>query len=227
MTIEEWRMTLYPLGFLSGLIFTTRFIAQWIESEKQKKSIVSPRFWHLSLLGNVLLMTHAFIQFQYHVCVIQAWNTIISWRNLNLRKMHPLPKKNVYFFLLLAIGLISVGFMIQTLLLKENSWFRVPYAPWQTFTPAPVPFFWHVIGFSSYFLFSSRFWIQWWLSEKSQASILPPSFWWISLGGALLSSLYFIKIQDSVNLIGPVIGMIPYIRNLILIHKSKHFPSSL
>ncbi|QLH36144.1 MAG: lipid-A-disaccharide synthase N-terminal domain-containing protein [Parachlamydiaceae bacterium] len=76
-------------------------------------------------------------------------------------------------------------------------------------------------GFAGLILFNSRFWIQWWHAEQTQTSTLGRSFWWISLAGALCSIAYFARIQDPVNLIGPVIGMIPYVRNLMLLHKSK------
>ena len=102
----------------------------------------------------------------------------------------------------------------------ERVWFRVPIAPWHNGN-ATVPLLWHVIGSLGYILFSSRFYIQWWFAEKAQKSTLPLSFWWLSLGGALLSLAYFIDIGDSVNLIGPLLGVVPYIRNLMLLHKAK------
>ena len=52
-----------------------------------------------------------------------------------------------------------------------------------------------------------------------QASALEPTLWYISLVGAAMTLLYFMRIGDPVNLIGPVVGMIPYIRNLILIRR--------
>ena len=47
------------LGFFAQAIFTTRFLVQWIASEKQKQSVVPVYFWYLSLAGGFLLLTYA------------------------------------------------------------------------------------------------------------------------------------------------------------------------
>lgn len=216
--MDEWRVLLYPLGFLSGLAFGARFIIQWFQSEKARKSVVSPSFWKLSLLGNVMLMLHSLIQMQAHVCLIQACNGVISWRNLNLMQTRKPP---VSFVTVLGLFFGAIVLTCLALLNIEGSWFRIPVAPWQTGSISSVSYFWHLVGTLGYLLFSSRFWIQWWLAERSHASILPQSFWLFSLAGAVLSIAYFIRINDSVNLIGPLLGIVPYIRNLMLMHQSK------
>lgn len=222
--MEEWRILLYPLGLLSGLAFGMRFIVQWLQSERLHKSTVPASFWILSLAGNCLLALHAFIQIQFPICAVQACNGVIAWRNLNL--MQPRPRQfsftTVLFLLGGAIGLTFLIFFLQDyLFMREGNWFRIPISPWQTSPVHESSLYWHALGALSYILFSSRFWIQWWLAERAHASQLPLSFWWISLIGALLSIIYFVHIQDTVNLIGPLIGLIPYIRNLILIRKAN------
>jgi lipid-A-disaccharide synthase-like uncharacterized protein len=222
--IEEWRTLLYPLGFLSALAFGARFIIQWLESEKAQRSLVPRSFWQLSLIGNLLLMLHSFIQVQYHVCLVQGCNAVISWRNLNLMQTQrpAVSFQTVCFLFIGSILCISFAFMIQDLwFMQGGNWFRIPTAPWQHSSISSVSYFWHVLGAFAYLLFSSRFWLQWWFAEKAHVSQLPLSFWWLSLIGALLSIAYFLRIGDSVNLIGPLVGMIPYLRNLMLIRKSK------
>ena len=222
--MDEWRIFLYPLGFLSGLAFGARFIIQWLQSEKAKQSIVTRSFWKLSLVGNLLLMLHSFIQVQFHVCLIQACNAVISWRNLNLMQTRrpPISFVTVLGLLTASILITCLVFAIQeSFFINVGGWFRIPVAPWQTEATSSVPIAWHAIGTLGYLLFSSRFWIQWWQAERSHASVLPRSFWYLSLAGAVLSIFYFIRIADSVNLIGPLIGIIPYVRNLMLINKAK------
>lgn len=228
--IEQWRSLLYPLGFLSSICFTARFLVQWLESEKAKKSIVSKSFWRLSLLGNLLLLIHSFIQVQFHICALQAVNAVISWRNLNL--MHtqkkPWPFARVLALLALSLGATLLAFILQDVWLKNHGelthsfhWFRTPSAPWSSLEARLTPWYWHLIGSFSLILFSSRFWIQWWLAERASTSYISPSFWWLSLVGALLSIFYFLEIGDSVNLIGPLFGVVPYLRNLLLLKKAK------
>ena len=217
--MEEWRSFLYPLGFLSSIAFGARFIVQWLQSEKAHQSIVPRLFWQISLVGNILLLAHSFIQVQFHICVIQAFNAIISWRNLDLMQSNrpPLPFRSVCLLLAGSAVAVTTSFIIQDwLLLREFDWFRIPLAPWQTSSAPSVSILWHTLGAVAFILFSSRFWIQWCLTEKAHHSYFPPVFWWLSLTGALLSIAYFFRIGDTVNLIGPLCGLIPYIRNLML-----------
>lgn len=222
--MDEWRSVLYPLGFLAALAFGARFIIQWIQSEKAQKSLVPRSFWQLSIIGNLLLMVHSFIQIQYHVCIVQVCNTIISWRNLNLMqtKHPPISLRMVIFLLIGSIMLVTSLFALQDWMIVQNGdWFRIPTAPWQASSTYSISIFWHLLGTIAYGLFSSRFWIQWWYAEKARASTLPVAFWWLSLIGAFLSIVYFARINDLVNLIGPLLGIIPYARNLMLIQKNR------
>ncbi|EDP96294.1 lipid-A-disaccharide synthase N-terminal domain-containing protein [Kordia algicida OT-1] len=54
--IADW---LFVLGIAGQLIFTLRFIYQWIYSEKKKESSLPFGFWMLSLLGSSLIFTYA------------------------------------------------------------------------------------------------------------------------------------------------------------------------
>ena len=223
--MEEWRALVYPLGFLSSLAFGARFIVQWFESEKKGISIVTQSFWQLSLAGNILLTMHSMIQGQFHVAIAQTCNSVISWRNLNLMQTKK-PPVSLYAVISILIACCTFTFLFfvaqHMLSSSENEiWFRVPLAPWESEKSYNLSFGWHVLGFAGYLLFSSRFWIQWWFVEKAAKSYLPLSFWWISLIGAIMSNIYFLYIGDIVNLIGPLIGLVPYIRNLMLIYKTK------
>ncbi len=54
--IADW---LFVLGIVGQIIFTLRFIYQWIYSEKKKQSSLPFGFWMLSLLGASLIFTYA------------------------------------------------------------------------------------------------------------------------------------------------------------------------
>ena len=100
-------------------------------------------------------------------------------------------------------------------------WFRVPVWYGQNVEREQIPYVWHLMGFGGLVLFNSRFWIQWWLAEKHKTSYLGPSFWWMSLIGDIFCLGYFMRIGDIVNVIGPGIGLVPYVRNLMLIYKTR------
>ncbi len=42
------------IGFLGAAIFGSRFVLQWLQTEKEKKLVVPWHFWHLSFWGSVL-----------------------------------------------------------------------------------------------------------------------------------------------------------------------------
>ena len=46
-------------GFIAQFIFFLRFILQWYLSEKSKKIVIPKLFWHLSILGSVLILIYS------------------------------------------------------------------------------------------------------------------------------------------------------------------------
>ncbi|MCC5831823.1 MAG: lipid-A-disaccharide synthase [Chlamydiales bacterium] len=213
--IDLLRTFLYPLGLIANLLFGVRFFLQWIQSEKRGESMVTPLFWVISLIANGIMCLHAFIQLQYPVCLIQSLNAVIAWRNLNLMAKRPLSiKKTVAVMALTALA-------VSLLFIREKVWMRPPTMPWNGIHASRPPLTWHLIGIAGMFLFASRFWIQWWQAEKRGKSYLGIPFWWTSLAGALLSLLYFIRLNDPVNILGYGIGLLPYIRNLMLLKRPQ------
>ncbi|MDJ0838421.1 MAG: lipid-A-disaccharide synthase N-terminal domain-containing protein [Acidobacteriota bacterium] len=47
------------LGFAGQALFFSRWVVQWIASEKRKESHVPLAFWYISLAGGVLIMIYA------------------------------------------------------------------------------------------------------------------------------------------------------------------------
>jgi lipid-A-disaccharide synthase-like uncharacterized protein len=90
-----------------------------------------------------------------------------------------------------------------------------------------TPAFWLIIGFLGQTLFTARFIVQWLASERRQKSVVPVAFWWLSLlgGGALLS--YAISRHDLVIVVGQTMGLVVYLRNLVLVRKAKRRATQL
>ena len=83
------------------------------------------------------------------------------------------------------------------------------------------PKIWIVIGFIGQALFSARFIIQWFVSERARRSIIPMAFWYFSLaGGAVLLTCALYK-RDPVFIVGQGMGLIVYLRNLYLIRTGR------
>ncbi len=69
------------------------------------------------------------------------------------------------------------------------------------------------IGQTCFFL---RFFVQWLAAEKARASVVPRSFWWLSLAGSVLVTGYALERGEYVLLVSLVIGGIIAARNLAL-----------
>jgi len=76
---------------------------------------------------------------------------------------------------------------------------------------------WKVIGWIGNGVFSSRFIVQWYATERLKRVVVPTAFWWLSLAGSLLLLSYgLFHGKDSVFIFAYAFTWIPYIRNLII-----------
>ena len=75
---------------------------------------------------------------------------------------------------------------------------------------------WKVIGWLGNAVFFSRFFVQWYATERLKRVVVPTAFWWLSLTGSLLLLSYSLRQQDSVFIFAYAFTWIPYIRNLII-----------
>lgn len=74
------------IGLIGQGFFSTRFIVQWIASEKAKKSIIPFSFWIFSLLGSVFLLAYAIYRRDIVFILGQGPNVLIYSRNIYLIK---------------------------------------------------------------------------------------------------------------------------------------------
>lgn len=84
-----------------------------------------------------------------------------------------------------------------------------------------VSLVWVLIGFGGQIAFFGRMAIQWVVSESKKQSVIPTSFWWLSLVGGIALFTYFVWRKDIVGVMGQSTGVIIYARNLRLIHKRR------
>ena len=82
--------------------------------------------------------------------------------------------------------------------------------------------FWLVFGLSAQLAFFLRFFVQWVYSEKEGKSVIPVHFWYLSIVGGIGLLIYSIQIRDIVFITGQGLGILIYLRNLILIHRERH-----
>ena len=82
--------------------------------------------------------------------------------------------------------------------------------------------FWKVVGWLGNAVFFSRFFVQWYATERLKRVVVPVAFWWLSLigSGLLLSYAVFWK-RDSVFIFAYLFTWIPYIRNLMIGRRAR------
>lgn len=73
-----WIMT----GLLGQLMFTGRFLVQWLASEKAKKSVMPLAFWYFSIGGGVILLAYSIYRKDPVFVLGQGTGLFIYARNL-------------------------------------------------------------------------------------------------------------------------------------------------
>jgi lipid-A-disaccharide synthase-like uncharacterized protein len=76
----------YVAGFLGQLLFGSRFLVQWLASERQGRVVVPGAFWYLSLAGGVALLIYAIHRRDPVFAIGQAGGLLIYARNLALMR---------------------------------------------------------------------------------------------------------------------------------------------
>ncbi|WP_248723352.1 lipid-A-disaccharide synthase N-terminal domain-containing protein [Seonamhaeicola sp. ML3] len=79
--IPNW---LLWLGIISQVVFTLRFVYQWIYSEAKKQSSLPLGFWFLSLTGSALILIYAIYRKDPVLLLGHVLGSIIYFRNIVL-----------------------------------------------------------------------------------------------------------------------------------------------
>ncbi len=227
MEFKHW--IYFGLGTLATIPFGLRSVLQWFLSEYRKKSHVTLSFWTLSIVGNVLMLAHYLIQVQFHLYFIRFFPFYFAFRQYRMmnKKAAPFSRAKLILHLSIIITVFTALFILRVYLEhKDFHWIFNPQMPWAK-SVRNISSLSHIIGFLGASLFMSRLWIQWWQSERAKESILSSSFWWISLIGGSLTLGYALYIQDLITALGYSVGLIPYVRNLMLIRKEAQEKTAL
>jgi len=75
-------------ALIGNFAFTTRFLVQWIASERQGKSVVPVTFWWWSIVGSLVLLIYFIHRHDIIGVMGYAVNLIPYTRNLVLIRRH-------------------------------------------------------------------------------------------------------------------------------------------
>jgi len=83
-TLGPRDMVWIGIGFLGQFLFMMRFLWQWIQSERQRRSIIPIAFWYFSLAGGMTLFAYAVHRRDPVFITGQSLGLLVYARNLLL-----------------------------------------------------------------------------------------------------------------------------------------------
>ncbi|MDL5514538.1 lipid-A-disaccharide synthase N-terminal domain-containing protein [Arenibacter sp. M-2] len=207
--MADWMV--YAIGFIAQILFSSRMVVQWVLSEKNKKVLTPRLFWQLSLLASFLLFVYGWLRDDFAIMLGQAITYFIYIRNIQLQgEWTKLPRAFRVFLWVFPAIIIVYGY-------NNNA-----YDLRNFFQNENIPTWLLLLGSIAQVIFTFRFIYQWIYSEKKKTSSLPFGFWLLSLVGASLILTYAIFRKDPVLFAGHSLGMIVYLRNLIILKNEVH-----
>lgn len=83
------------IGLSGQLLFSARWLVQWITSERRRRSVIPLAFWYFSIAGSLTLLAYALYRMDPVFIVGHVANSVIYIRNLMLlmreKRVSPLP----------------------------------------------------------------------------------------------------------------------------------------
>ncbi|MGB5263690.1 MAG: lipid-A-disaccharide synthase N-terminal domain-containing protein [Lutimonas sp.] len=207
--MNDW--IIYSIGFLAQILFSSRLLIQWLQSEKVKKVVTPLLFWQLSLLASFLLFVYGWFRDDFAIMLGQVLTYFIYIRNLQIQGFW---KKMPQFF--------RIFLFVFPVIIVIYSYNNDQFDMQRILKNESIPTWLIILGVVAQLVFTLRFIYQWVYAEKNKSSELPKGFWLLSLAGSCLILIYAILRKDPVLLTGHLFGTFVYVRNLSIIKKGKH-----
>tara|TARA_X000000950_G_C13723602_1_gene581283 strand:+ start:261 stop:560 length:300 start_codon:yes stop_codon:yes gene_type:complete len=83
-SLTSLELTFLTIGFVGQGLFASRFIVQWIYSERKGYSHIPIIFWYLSIFGGLGLLAYAIFRKDPVIILGQSFGVFIYLRNLIL-----------------------------------------------------------------------------------------------------------------------------------------------
>lgn len=198
LTPAVWK----AIGWSGNVLFFTRFVVQWWQSEKAGQPVAPPSFWWLSLWGTLLLGAYTYTEGEPVLLCSYLVNGVVYARNLwlsrpagTVRRLNPATAA--------ALGTIAAALLL----------YSGGFEPRDGLGESPI---WVTVGAVGAALWSLRFLLQWWASERAGYSHFPASFWWTSLIANALLLAYTLHLANPIFVFGYLPGPLVQVRNLML-----------
>jgi lipid-A-disaccharide synthase-like uncharacterized protein len=208
---------IYALGFVAQGLFSARILVQWLMSEKQKKVVNPTLFWVLSLIASIVYFVYAYLRNDFSIMLGLFISYFIYLWNMGMKgvwkKLTPAAVRIPLVSLLVALPFAAVS----VLFLRDPQ-----AAVANLFHNDLIPGWMIVMGTVGQLVFTVRFIYQFVYSHRRNESLLPVGFWIIGVVGGTILVTYGALRHDWVLLVGQAFGLVTYIRNLMIWHRSSH-----
>ncbi len=77
------------------------------------------------------------------------------------------------------------------------------------------------LGLLGNLFFTSRFIVQWVVSERRGESVVPLAFWFLSIGGCITLLTYSVLVKEPILFLGTAPGIVIYTRNIVLLRRAE------
>ena len=206
LTVAIGASSAAALGWSGNAFYFLRFVVQWWQSERAQRSVAPKMFWWLSLAGAATLGSYALIQGDMPLAVGYVVTFCIYLRNITIAHLGP------------RAGRLAPGPALAVALTVAGA---VVYFGAVPGAEEPLPPAWLAIGFAGQVVFSSRFIVQWFHSERSGEAHFPPAFWWMGLVGNVALLAYAVRGGDPVFIASFALGPFVQARNLMLVRRAR------
>jgi lipid-A-disaccharide synthase-like uncharacterized protein len=215
-----WTLLWRIVGVSGAVIFFGRFYIQWIVSERAGRSVMPVVFWYMSGAGSVALLLYGVFYLHSPVAALSyGFNSVVYSRNL----VHIWNEKGTLTRRASMLFQGTVGlFLIASVVMVAGTWLNeYHHTHHETREVIVRTWFWIGVGVVGQSLFAARFAVQWVVTEVKKRSVIPPSFWYLSIAASLLLMSSYTQRQEWLNAAGMVATLPVYVRNVMLIRAGR------
>ena len=205
----------FLIGIAAQILFSGRLLVQWIASERAKKVLSPTLFWQMSMAASFMLCVYGWLRNDFAIIAGQLISYYIYIWNLRAKKAWdtmPAVLRAVVSYLPVA----------------AVCWFAIDWRETaeHLFRQENIPGWLIVFGTVGQFTFTLRFIYQWRYSARAGESLLPTTFWLISLLGSGMIIAYAIIRRDPVLILGQSTGVVVYLRNIMISRRAARRESA-
>lgn len=213
------------LGIVAAIIFFGRFYLQWWVSERLGQSVIPVGFWYMSCTGSLMLLVYAALLGSPVGALSHCFNIIVYARNLyHIWGEKGWMTKGRSLLIHGMVALVLCGAAGLTLYTWKN---EIALSRGDSVSEIRQTWFWIAIGALGQGLFACRFIVQWLATERTRKSVVPVSFWYISLVASIFLMASHMHRQEWVFALGLASSLFIYARNLWLIRSTENAPAGL